>query len=676
MPRRPRKGVAPVSAAPNVIDLPQPPAPPGPQPPHTDKADEISGPLYFWNTWSDGHRKVTRFPVDLRKFAGVPLIEDAAPLLFRKRFEGMSPASCQGRRKELNNIVSFIRWYEETFGRTIHSVRDVDTHAINQFLLWTASMNTAEATKAGFMQGMNRFLEEMGAPGHLRVAQPFQTGSAPGEADTLSDHEIKALLNQCKREVVVLRRRVREAHRLAARGHDPRREHGGAFRDWQKMECRAWVIKRLLRRELHNFDKMRFEMGLGTVLRGLEGKPGAEVFRADGKVERQGGWNGHIRWFFPWPDDIVPFVVLLMIRTGWNLTTVAALRTRAWCEPIPFSIAPDGRTTHVNIVSVKARGRQDTGQQASVIKTPSPIKPSFHPYKLLKFVDYWTAALRKEVRRKIHELRTADQLSRAEHQELSRLEAIQDDLFIFKTEQQITSLSREDSIKRVLEAICKRAGVDFVTRDLRDAPLLFSYQASGQNLFVVQMLANHADPNTTAQYLRRKRTLQNIWGQFRAVFSASLELAEQGQLNPASLREKLKAQGFSKGQIRNLLDPDSTSRWGNRCADPTNPPEGFDQGHRPGEACASQDCIDGCPSARWFSDSIRHVANNLVVAERRRNKVGLDASLASTLDDRIERCRMLLGRWPKPEADEAVRVASKTIPDDADGILGVALGVA
>lgn len=619
-----------------------------------------------------GHGRVETANLNLAAFTDIPIIINNTSAV-RRLAANKAPATLATMRGNLSEIAKYVTWYGKRYEAAPSAPEEVSARFTHQFIAYQFERETAEETKSIALRYFKRFLLEIGVERALLPPNPFRSNGTDVPRDTLSHDEANLILNRAKLEIRVIRRRACEAHRFAAAGKDPRLAAGGAVGDWSRPENRAWVIKRLLKRELHTFDDLRFKLGFRTVLAGLEKFQAAEVITADGSITRLGGFNGHLRWFFPWADDLASFAALMMLRTGWNLTTVANLQSRRWCKPYPYRLGSTSAESHVYIVSTKVRGRKDAMTVSKVESFPSARRPHSHPYRLLKTVEYLTAGLRREIYRKRSELMMLSERIPRQESELQRLEEIKDDLFIFKTEQGISSyrwvVAREETVEEV-SAFFRRAGVSTTTRQLRDAALVFSYEASGQNLFVTQILANHSDRNTTALYLRRKKTLDRIWRDAIRIFDSSLQLIEQGKFGVTALREALASQGFGSDQVNNLLDPQTTTRWGNRCADPKHPPRGFDRQAK-GGACRTQDCIDGCPYARWFSDSIEHVARHLVSAERLLAKLGTESTEGSSLLSRVDRCRLLLSRWSEHEREKAIMSAHQRSSDDL--FLGPAL---
>lgn len=622
-----------------------------------------------------GHGATETSWIDLARFQSTDLIANHISGIRQHVLADSSRGTLKHCRQALVRFQNYVQWYTENFGAAPSRAEEVSHHFCGQIIFWLAASDMGDADRCVSMRWMKRLLSAIGVVPALLPPNPFpDAGPVPNARDTLTNEQARHLVNRAKFEINVVIRRTREAHRLAAKGRDPRLKAGGRHGDWDSPENRAWVMKRLLERRIETFNDLRFKHGMAGVLARLATREAAETVTSDGSVKRLRGWNGHLRWFFPGLSDVPAFAALLMIRTGWNLTTIAALRSRRWLRPYPYRVGTTSEESHVYIVSYKTRGRSQKLSSSPEKKMPSSKRPWSYPYRLLQFVDYWTAALRREINRKLDALAAQRVLTNDERLEFEKLDAIKDHLFIYKTEQAITSLGwdmdRGGHGANALRTFFKRNNLPFTFRDLRDAPILFSYEQSGQNLFVAQVMAQHADRRTTALYLRRKRVVDQMWQNATTIFDRSLSLIRANEFSAETLRSNLAGQGFTPPQISNLLDVGTTTRWGNRCADPEAPPREFD--HRDGamEACRTQDCIDGCPWARWFRESVDHVARQLVNAERVRATLGLESTEASSLDSRIARCRTLLSAWPPEVADLAIATARETAVGDADLFLG------
>jgi hypothetical protein len=140
-------------------------------------------------------------------------------------------------------------------------------------------------------------------------------------------------------------------------------------------------------------------------------------------------------------------------------------------------------------------------------------------------------------------------------------------------------------------------------------------------------------------------TIERHFELFQNIFALSVSLINSDQFTHEALKIILEAQGFVGQSIDNLVNPEFRTRWGNNCATPYDPPPGFSQGTRPGEMCRCQDCIDGCPSARWFYDALSIVEKQHAALCARRDNVGLISIEGSSLPSQIARCETLLTAW-------------------------------
>jgi len=599
-------------------------------------------------------------PLDFSQFDDCDLIRNNKTAIYARIFSNRSKSTIKQYTKVLSSISSYTKWYNLHYRKVHSSSLTIDAHFCYSFISHLETLGLDENLRAVRLRVFRRIMEAVGVSGALLPANPYRDASHRGSRrPVLSQPQLKTVLNQAKFEAQIVLRRCKEAEALRAVGWDPRRVAGGKNGDWDRPECRYWIVTNVIGLQIRKFDEMRFNHGLGTELRGLEGRPGAEIIRPDGNVERGVGWKAHLRWFVPWNDDIVPFLALFLLRTGVNLSSAATIQANKWEERFPFHIGVGTEQTHAYIKLTKTRGRRKPTKSSKIIRIPSQKRAWSHPYRVLKFVEELTKPLRIEIKKRIKVLSSQPSLSAKERNELERLYFIQSDLFIFRTEQDVTSLAwatRDGRTPRYITDFFRRCGIKLNSRQLRDAPILFSYAASGQNLFVAQMIANHARVETSSLYTKRQSVLRAIEQQAERIFDLSIQIIKTDNLSARELRRLLREQGLNDEAIANLSDDSNVSRWGNRCADPSHPPETFGP-VGPSGVCGPQDCIDGCRYARWFRDSIGHVATELVRAEGRRDSVGLETSTASTVKSRIDRCHSLLSRWPRAEVVAAIESA-------------------
>jgi hypothetical protein len=673
MAKGPRKGGFSSTADDNVIDIMRP------------QRDEPSLLLSVTSTNGNGIVDVTA--LDLTPFASIGLVSNHAYEISTNLIGNARRGTLGGHRNHLHRLVRYAAWFSERHGRAPETAAEVELVFTHQFYSFLVEEPTNENSKYGAMNWFKRFMLAIGVEPTIMAPNPFQHGSK-GETDadlnTLSYEQARQILNQAKYEIDVVRRRAREGHRLARLGRDPRKQAGGERGAWSLIANRAWVAKRLLKRKwMRSEELVRTHRGVAEQLRAHEGP---EIVSETGRAVRPRGVEAHNRWFYPDYHDLAPFVALMMLRTGWNMAVVAELQSRRWFKRYPHRVGAATGETHVYIVSNKVRGRKTDLSKPKEFRAVSARRPHSHPYRVLKSLEYITAGLRVELHRRLAELRAKAALTTKERAELQKLDSIKGDLLLFRSAKdgisswRLMSLSTKDSfalkafLQRVFyDRVNDRPGVVPITASqMRDAPILFSYETSGQNLFIAQLVANHSDAETTTLYLRRMQTLRRMWRDLANVMDASMKLIERGDFSAAAVRQMLRDQGLTARQVDNVLDPANRSRFGNGCADPENPPPGFDR-HANGGGCRTQDCIDGCPYARWFNDSIDHLARELVKAERSFAVLGLESTDGSSLKSRIARCEALLERWPSDQREQAVARARARPAETDDLFLGAAL---
>ncbi|MGO7955508.1 hypothetical protein [Rhizobium leguminosarum] len=560
-----------------------------------------------------------------------------------------SDATTKTRLPRLAVVADFFRWLRVSKGVHILSAEDLDLALTTSFLRFVQPL-AQKSLKTEFYLSV---LRAVGTRPELIPTNPYprERVSDPLLYDSQTTRTaVKQLKTEC--ELVIKRTKTRE--KLVGKGKDPRKEHGGQKGDWQKPENGIYVATEVVGLSLLSWDEMNENNnipGFRSIMHGLNKCPGAPFVKKDGSLGIENGWSGQARWFHPFADDIAPFVVLTMIRTGVNFSAIA--RTRAgkvnWSEPYPFAVSGSPADQYVFMLFDKVRGSDpDDNREGPNIRVVSSTRPYSHPYRIFEFVEQLTAPLRAEMLSEITRLKAVANRNQIEQKRLVKLERIKDDLFIYRTKSTVFSSLSEYADTDAPDAIREcllRCGLKTNIRHLRSLKINFSYAFSGNNIFVSQLLAHHRTSATSVFYIRRKATLERHYNLFQNIFGLSVSLINSNKFTHQALRVMLEAQGFIGDPLDNLMNQNFRTRWGNNCATPFDPPSGFDQHTLPGEMCRCQNCIDGCPSARWFYDAISIVEKQHAALCSRREKVGLLSLEGSSLPSQIERCEMLLDAW-------------------------------
>jgi hypothetical protein len=595
---------------------------------------------------------------DFEEFADCPLIYRNVHAIREEFISGKKTTKHQITM--LRTIRAYILYYEDKFNCIIASSEDVSVSFCVEFIIYcTNRLKTA----AHLVRYCWRFLKIIGVPTDVIPPNPL-TEPISEPREELDERKARHFLNRAKQDARVIIDRFQQAEELASKGRDPRRLAGGRNGDWDEIENRLWICREVLGLQART-ERDLIALGYRTIIAGLEARPGA--FTIDPKLgaTQQNGLFAHLRFFHPSVGDLAPFIALLMIRTKVNLQCVADIKAWSeWAEPYSRAFSHDEESERwVWIVMPKLRGAQgskrerfDRKKNPKVAKAPARIRipslktPWSHPFQVLSFVQKLTHPLREEIKRRIKELSSKSSICQEEKMELYRLQFIKDDMFVFRTRNIITSLNlqtrnSQQTPKPLLE-IFQRYGLTAGVRQLRDAGLQFGFRTSGHNLLILHLLARHSNPGTAAAYARRRDFFRRSEELFVAIFDKSIALVRSSNYTIANLRKELKSSGLEDWQITNILDPNTRSRYGNRCGGPTSPPEPFNNGTPPGQLCRSQDCIDGCPLARFLPDALPFLVRQWISIKQQLGSVGVAAVFENSLQHRLNRLERILDKYP------------------------------
>ncbi|MEZ0000971.1 hypothetical protein [Sinorhizobium fredii] len=572
-----------------------------------------------------GQGVVDTFTISLDEFHDVNIIWKYRSKVFHHIFHARSRASHKTYLHLLRIVATYWRSQQKNLGKNI-DIPDLSPSLTNGFTLMVDGAGNAEKIISFF----NRVLKAVGVDDTLLIANPYtKRESAPKR--TMTEDEFRNALHRANSDADIVRNRFLTLATLRNTGIDPGLDESL----WSSEANRIWYLEHKIGLHLPKWDDLYRLPEFSKSIKLISGFPGAPSFDSEGKLIKKPGYFEHVRWFYPAIGDLVPFVGLLLARTPLNVSAIMAARVGEQSNsPYYFNVTNSPSEHFVFVWWPKTRGRHDPLAEPKLVSTISPIKPRSYPYQVRLFVEELTAELRKEVRRRIEMLaRTGEQA-----EELQRLRSIENDLFLYRTEQGINSLraaSLDGNLPEGLSAGLKNYGI--TARDTRGSNLVHSYNASGQKLWSIHALAGHRDLDLAILYARRDAAIDKVECLFRDIFNHSLNLIEVDAFDTERLRLILTAQGLSKRQVSNLLSKETRTRWGNRCANPKRPPPGFDRRTPPGEDCREQNCIDGCSNGRWFSDS-SHVVDELIeTLQSKRDSQPFLATVSGTLNSRIDR---------------------------------------
>ncbi|EJC75726.1 hypothetical protein Rleg10DRAFT_5638 [Rhizobium leguminosarum bv. trifolii WSM2012] len=584
----------------------------------------------------------TTFSFD--EFAHVALIHNHQSEIFEEFIRGRSPSTHKAIKKRLRSIFDFVSWIKDKFGVNA-SHRDDMTLNTNTLILMYMKQTGGSYEKINFFR---RFLRGIGVePSEIPLNTNFSCDPAP--RDILSSDLLRRMYLHFKGEAQIVMRRLDEYEDLRHEGRDPRRDHGGRTGDWQKPANRLYILINVIGIEIKPVNSNR-ELGLRTAVAGLENFPGAETLREDGRCRRRKGVTGHLAWIYPGERDLLPFIVLLLIKTRFNLSVILGLTIGEY-QFRPVSLEFEGSEKVMQFAALKQRTKNEPNSEPNWVHCLCLVRPYAHPFKIVQFLELLTKPLRVEAARKLAELKSKTRLLPDEKSYLIKLEAIKDDLLLYYAAGKISSFGayansgeRPSSIVRAL----KNLGFPSALSDIRNTLMAFGTGLSGSTQSVISLLGDHRNGRTAKNYLNRKQVYAAYDDLFVDVFEKSLVLIEVGQFSRANLKLILSSQGFGSDEVRSLLTKNMLTKWGNRCSSPTAPPPGFDEGTSSGAFCARQNCIDGCPNARWFPDADDVLKQREEEMETKLSRLGLAVTIQSVIHDRLRRCRKLI---------EAIRIS-------------------
>ncbi|MBW0366647.1 hypothetical protein [Ensifer adhaerens] len=562
----------------------------------------------------------------------------------------------------LRTVQRFITLYENKHKTQITSSSDITVIFCVEFVVYC--LNRFGSTAAGKIRFCWRLLKTVGVPTDVIPPNPV-SDPAPKLRGELGEKSARNFLNSAKKEARVVIDRYHQAEEMNSQGRDPRRVAASKKGLWDQLENRLWICRELLGIRA-NSERDLIALGHRGIIRSMEERPGAVVIDPQLGPVQQTGLLAHLRFYHPSLADLAPFIGLLMIRSDVNLQCVAdcPAASSKWSEPYARAFSHGEEPDRwVSIILPKLRGaqgskrkRRDEIKGGRVAKSPARIsfpslkKPWSHPFQVLSFVQKLTQPLRAEVNRRIEEISSKSDISDNEKWELDRLQSIKDDMFLYRNRNSITSLklvTRDSQVTPpALVDVFERYGLTDGVRQLRDTGLHFGFRTSGHSLLILHLLARHSSRETASAYARRRDFFRRSEELFVAIFDKSVALVRSSNYTIANLREELRASGLEDWQITNVLDPNTRTRYGNRCGGPTSPPKPFDNGTPPGQLCRGQDCIDGCPLARFLPDALPFLVKQWSSIKQQLASVGIAAAFENSLQHRLNKLERILNKYP------------------------------
>jgi hypothetical protein len=600
----------------------------------------------------EGPNPVDPTSFDFRAFAENPLIWNNRHKVYHGILDGLRRASIKKAVKHMVLFDLLCQHFSIRAGYLLSSADESVSRLLTNSLLDVVE-RTGKSGKASRYRALTRWLEAVGFSRLSFPPNPYKDDVAHG-SQTLSLKQASKLVRNARRDAGVVIQNLRDRTRLEPLARDPRRSGGGQRGDQQLPECGIYLVKKVIGLRLFPMTRKDFYK-FRTEIRALENCPGPlepdlPAGMGAGSSVRQYGVRGAMRWYFPSPKDIEPFVALLLARTSDNYANISRMTLKekdAWFEDYELNIDANGKGEYKYFYTSKFRGRNGQLDDPTRIQTITPVTGISYPYLVVSTLLEITNPLREAIRTEIANLSKQHFLSEENRNRLRHLERIKDDLFIYKIDKGVRSLAQFDEPpKFILEAIKRYCGDNSVgTRSLRNTNMVFNYRKSGNNLSSISHMAHHKSGLVSSIYERRTENVVRFNEMVESLFNKTIALVRLGVFNVRALKRVLKQQGMDAASIANLFKDDNTTRWGARCSNPIDPPSGFDHGTPKGEICRLQNCVDGCPRARWLPESRANVESILHQKRAQFVSMSLLAQAQTSLKRHIAFLERLLLQW-------------------------------
>ncbi|WP_312930869.1 hypothetical protein [Agrobacterium cavarae] len=567
---------------------------------------------------------ITEF--DFQEFRDEPLIWENRQLLVESEIKNKAKTTLDHLRRDLRKIKLFFSSLRKGRRNVFRKIEELTVKQHEKFSIF--SKNSPDPHKD--VRSYRRIMKSIGVNSSQLAPNPYSPRK-PNAKPTVDPSVAKMVLNGAKKQAAIIRKREAERSAIANEGSK-------LAASISRVSEANYMVEFLTSAE-HKRRK---------IAREFEAEFGPECIMLSKSnswmVTRTRGIRGLMQWTYPSALDLLPFFAMMLVRTPVNptpLSEASALATPF--APFPLNITPKQNQEFLYFYAAKIRGRNEDLDEPYIQSCITPTLGYSYPYQVFNFVKALTEPVRSGIILMIKKLRSAGHTVE-NSKELRRLETISNDLFVYLSAnsgfQSLRTAVYDSSpqLKRGFKAL----GLTDSRTIFRKLQVRFGYEHSGGNIVEAQLFANHREPKTTSRYTRHERNIKAKLELFENIFGYSLVLIEAGAFSADHLRVLLKAQKLAPEEVDNLLQIENTTRWGNRCSSPKNPPKGFGIGTPPGQICQRQNCIDGCPNARWFAD-----ARPLVSAARERLQLKLEAlstsdTSGSSLKSRIELCDRLL----------------------------------
>ncbi|TBF57626.1 hypothetical protein ELG87_14890 [Rhizobium leguminosarum] len=549
---------------------------------------------------------------------------------------GKGKSTLKTYKKKLKFVVRFIETANKATKRNIISAADFSPDVLRLMILHCG----ADGRTYEKLSTFRRFLKAIGVDPSL-IPTNTKKAPKPKEKVSIPASLLRAIINHFKHEMHLIISRYNECHSLLAIASDPRKRKGVRKGDWGEPASRVWAIVNLIGLDLKNVMTARKD-GLRTAMSVFEERPGAMCLLTNNVHRRVGGVAGHLAWFYPSQRDLLPFVMLLLVRTRAGYAIISGLAKGQYHFrhlALEWNAKPD---TVAQLSVQKFRTKSKVEKDPEIYRCLTLVRPVSHAYQLVKFLEKLSEPLRGELFRQIGVLKRQRTLSAEQSKTLARLERIKDDLFIYATYDTIFSLSEHEGIPAAYRDSLNALKFPTNTKSIRSSELASGVKLFGDDAAMASILGDHQGTKTFKHYTKERELRERSEAQFIEIFDKSVALIEAEVYSKKNVKDLLSQQGASPQQIVTLITGGILTHWGNRCSDPFFPPEQFGGKTPPGKPCVGQNCIEGCPRARWFPDASSLLRMKIGELEEKLLHTNFLTAADSVLHAWLDRCNRLL----------------------------------
>lgn len=370
-----------------------------------------------------------------------------------------------------------------------------------------------------------------------------------------------------------------------------------------------------------------------------------------------------LRPLLPTETELRIAFAMLLLRTGWNTSTLAQLDVFNWNKP--HNLQGKGGN-YVSIFSTKERSGGRFQYTESYTNRP------FSTYDILSKVIEWTSPLRAALCYRIKKLES--DINYAESSKKQKIRNELHDLRYLKSSPWIYLGSKGDICRLELRwsdvnELFKRLGV---TRDdgsaisfsqtlSRRTWAKFNFEKSESSAILTRDALGHSDLGSLMHYIAGRKELDKQTQRWLKLQTALLDIFQQnGSANPNVIRHLVNDGLLTQSEIEAVEQAGSVSTSGFVCTDPFNPDKRIDPGHRPGRICQTQNCLQGCSKAFVTFDTAIHLAREINRLKKLQCNLPIPVWQASDYATQLQTAETLFSNYSELNQKLALSRASRS----------------